>query len=238
MKLRPFWNYYGGKFRLAPRYAAPRFSTIVEPFAGAAGYALRNHERDVILIDRSPIICEIWRFLIGATSDDIRRIPYVEHVDELPGWVCQGARWLVGFSMNAATTAPCKQLSAGRKRLRDLGRKYQGWTDAHKETIASQVGVIRHWKIIEGDYTAAPAIEATWFVDPPYQQAGKFYKAQPSDFYALGDWCRSLSGQVMVCENVGADWLPFRPFVYAKSAMRPGTTNREAIWTNDGAGEP
>jgi len=41
MKLRPFWRYYGGKFRAAPRYPTPTHKTIVEPFAGAAGYSLR-----------------------------------------------------------------------------------------------------------------------------------------------------------------------------------------------------
>jgi hypothetical protein len=235
MKLRPFWRYYGGKFRLAPRYPAPRFKTIIEPFAGAAGYALRHHTHDVVLVDKSPFIAEIWRFLIGASADEIRRIPYVEHVDELPAWVPQGAKWLVGFAMNSAVTEPRKQLSSGKKYMRDRGCKYEGWTDAHKESVANQVGLIRHWRVIEGDYTDAPDVEATWFIDPPYQLAGKFYRAQPRDFYALGDWCRARAGQVMVCENVGADWMPFRPFIDAKSAMRSGTTNREAIWTNDEA---
>jgi len=39
--LRPFWRYYGGKWRAAPRYPAPRHDLIIEPFAGAAGYAMR-----------------------------------------------------------------------------------------------------------------------------------------------------------------------------------------------------
>jgi site-specific DNA-adenine methylase len=233
MSLRPFWRYYGGKFRLAPRYPAPRFKTVIEPFAGAAGYALRHHTHDVVLIDKSPFVAEIWRFLIGTTAEEIRRIPHVEHVDDLPAWVPQGARWLVGFAMNNATTTPRKQLSAGQKFARDRGWVY-GWSDERKEVIANQLELIRHWRIIEGDYTDAPNVEATWFVDPPYQVAGKFYPAQPGDFYALGDWCKSRTGQVIVCENVGADWLPFRPFIDAKSAMRAGTKNREAIWTNDG----
>jgi len=39
--LRPFWRYYGGKWRAAPSYPSPRCETIIEPFAGAAGYSLR-----------------------------------------------------------------------------------------------------------------------------------------------------------------------------------------------------
>jgi len=33
--LKPFWQYYGGKWRAAPHYPKPRHDTIVEPFAGA-----------------------------------------------------------------------------------------------------------------------------------------------------------------------------------------------------------
>ena len=39
--LLPFWAYYGGKWRSAPRYPAPVHGRIIEPFAGAAGYAMR-----------------------------------------------------------------------------------------------------------------------------------------------------------------------------------------------------
>ena len=39
--LKPFWRYYGGKYRAAPAYPPPRLGTIVEPFAGSAGYSLR-----------------------------------------------------------------------------------------------------------------------------------------------------------------------------------------------------
>jgi hypothetical protein len=37
--LKPFFNYYGGKWRVARRYAPPEHDLIIEPFAGAAGYA-------------------------------------------------------------------------------------------------------------------------------------------------------------------------------------------------------
>ena len=55
--------------------------------------------------------------------------------------------------------------------------------------------------------------EASWFVDPPYQNQGKHYHYGPEnvDFAMLGNWCRTRLGQVIVCENEGADWLPFTP---------------------------
>ena len=236
MKLRPFWRYYGGKFRIAPKYPKPTHRAIIEPFAGAAGYSLHYHEHNVVLVEKYPVVAEIWRFLIGTTPQEVMRIPEVEHVDDLPSWVPEGGRYLVGFAMNSATTTPCKSLSAGCRKMRLMGRKYQGWNAAHRETVASQIPLVRHWRIIEGDYTQAPNVEATWFIDPPYQVAGRHYKAQPGDFASLGRWCLERKGQVMVCENVGAEWLPFSHFVDTKSASkRNGTPNREALFYTETA---
>ena len=114
--MRPFISYFGGKFRAAPRYPQPRYKRIVEPFAGAAGYSLRYFYHDVILVENYLVLVEMWDFLIHATEQDILSIPFVEHVDELPSRVPKGARHLVGFAMNSATTTPRKQLSAGRKK--------------------------------------------------------------------------------------------------------------------------
>lgn len=235
--LKPFWRYYGGKYRAAPRYPAPRFDTIVEEFAGQAGYSLRYPDRRVILVEKYHVVAEIWRFLIRARESEIRSIPYVEHVDELPDRVCQGARWLVGFCMNAAATSPRKALSSGSRGMIARGRKSEGWGEGRRERVASQVQHIRHWQVIEGDYTQAPDIEATHFIDPPYEgKAGDHYIHGSSelDYTALGTWVQSRQGQVIACEAVGATWLPFQPFMSAKAFPRPGsTTSAEAIWTNE-----
>lgn len=237
--LKPFLRYYGGKWRAAPRYPAPRFPTIIEPFAGAAGYACRYPERNVILVERYAVLAEMWRWLIGASSSDVRAIPLVEHVDELPSWVTDGARWLIGFWMNAATVTPCKSLSAGRRKLAGMGCKFEGWTEATRERIASQVEHIKHWRVIEDDWYRAPLIEATWFVDPPYNnRAGSYYKHGPSgiDYELLARGCHVMPGQVIVCENEGATWLPFREFATLKAGVnntRGGS--REVIWTKEAA---
>ena len=241
VSLRPFWRYYGGKFRAAPRYPAPRFGTIIEPFAGAAGYSMRYPHLRVILVEKYQVIAEMWRFLIRASEDEIRRIPDVDHVDDLPGWVSAPARSLVGFWMNDAVTSPCKTLSAGRrkKRAENPTGRCEGWNAKVRERIASQVVQIRHWRVIEGDYTSAPNVEATWFVDPPYNNAaGAHYIHGPHaiDFAALGAWCRTRRGQIIVCENEGADWLPFRFFGQFQGGITGAgvsSGSREVIWTND-----
>lgn len=51
--MRPFFGYYGGKWRDAVKnYPAPEHAVIVEPFAGSAGYALRYPDRKVVLCER------------------------------------------------------------------------------------------------------------------------------------------------------------------------------------------
>ena len=229
--IRPFWRYYGGKWRAAPRYPKPEHGIIVEPFAGAAGYAMRYPDARVTLVEKYDVVAEIWRYLIGTTAEEIRRIPLVECVDDLPAWVPQGGRWLVGFALNAAVVSPRRTLSSGRKKLRDMGRVYEGWSVQQRERVASQVERIRHWVVIEGDYTLAPDIEATWFIDPPYNnRAGSYYVHADLDYAVLATWCQSRRGQVIVCENEGATWLPFRTFATLKAGVN-GKGSKEVIWT-------
>lgn len=46
----------------------------------------------------------------------------------------------------------------------------------------------------------------------------------------LGKWCKERQGQVMVCENQGADYLPFR---FLTEHMGSIQKNIEVIWTNE-----
>ncbi len=207
--------------------------TIVEPFAGAAGYATRYADRNVILIEKYHVIAEIWRYLIAVKASEIMSIPTgIKCVDDLPTWVPVPARSLIGWWLNNATVSPRKRLSSGRVRLAAKGLRLEGWTDAARHRVASQVDRIRHWKCIEGDYTDAPQCEATWFVDPPYNnKAGSLYVKNKIDSSALSMWCQSRQGQVIVCENEGAAWLPFVPF--GKCKAQNGKMSSEVVWTTE-----
>lgn len=235
--LPPFWRYYGGKNRAAPIYPQPEHDTIVEPFAGAAGYSCRYPDRRVVLVDRSPIIAGLWRYLISTPSAEILAIPDIPEggtVDDLP--VCQEARWLAGFWCNNGTVTPCKTPSRWAKNeATEAGGVMHGWTAPVRQRIAEQVDRIRHWQIIEGEYHDAPDIEATWHVDPPYaNKAGSYYPEQPDSFDDLGVWCRGRQGLVMVCENEGAAWLPFRSLAAIQSNPSKHGKGRssEVIWLN------
>ena len=233
--LRPFWRYFGAKWKSAPRYPAPLFDTIIEPFAGAAGYSLRHYRRRVVLVEKNPIVAGVWRYIIGAPERELAAIPDVTHLDELPAWVPQEGRWLVGFRLCAGDSRP--RSAASSMILRDGGTKMR--------IVAEQAPLVRHWTVIEGDYASAPDEQATWFIDAPYQRAGARatapkdkgrvrypHGADDIDFECLSWWARGRRGQVIVCENAGATWLPFRS-LGTFGAAKPGGTSDEVIWTSD-----
>ena len=233
--LRPFWRYYGGKNRAAPRYPAPQHGTIVEPFAGAAGYSCLHFRRKVLLIDASEEVAGVWRYLIKVSAKEVLALPDIPDggtVDDVPA--CQEARWLMGFWCNSGTSSPRKSPSVRAVQDGQTATNWSGWGWRVRQRIAQQVDAIRHWQVFCGDYRQAPDIEATWHIDPPYNnRAGARYPKQPDDFHELSRWCETRQGQVMVCENAGATWLPFKPFATLHSNSRH-TSQRsvEVLWTN------
>jgi hypothetical protein len=210
--LRPFWSYYGSRYQLVPHYPRPIYTRIVEPFAGAAAYSLHYPDLAVVLCDLDPIIAGIWDYLIHVGEDEIGRLPnIVEHVDEL-GPVPQEARWLVGFWLGRCRSAP--RLTVGSWMVSESDeRPGCFWGTAAKVRIASQLKHIRHWRVRCADYRDVSGEgPATWFIDPPFRgKAGRRYRkgSRSLDFAELGMWCRERQGQILVCEQSGADWLPF-----------------------------
>lgn len=228
----PFFTFYGGKWRAAPRYPDPIHDFIIEPFAGAAGYAIRNHTKKVILIEKDPVIAGLWRYLIKATADEIEALPLIkmdQSVDDLD--VCWEAKVLIGFWLNKGSAGPRKSPGAW---MREGLRPKSFWGPEIRKRISGQVSGISHWVCLEGDYTEAPDLRATWFIDPPYSEAGRIYRCSSTqiDYRRLGEWCRDRDGQVIVCENDGATWLPFKPFMAIKSTegKRGKATSLESIW--------
>jgi len=217
-RIGPFWRYYGGKWRAAPRYPPPTRGIIIEPFAGAAGYACRHHDLDVLLIDRDPIIAAIWRWLIDATPGDVLAvgdIPDGGTVDDIDA--PQAARWLAGFWCNDGVAAPCKRPSKWAAWAGN-GSTWGGWGNRARDRIASWVPKIKHWCVLEGSYHDAPDVDASWFIDPPYQtSAGRHYRYSEIDYDDLGAWVLSRYGQVIACDQRGADWLPWNGSIEIKS---------------------
>ena len=221
--MRPFFRYFGAKWMSARRYPYPTHSTVIEPFAGSAGYAIHFPERDVILVDADEAIAGVWTFLIGATPGDILALPTMQPGQSVDAFKSLSIeeKWFIGLWINPGASGPRKTATAWC-----VGA--EGWTDITRRRIARQVPLIKHWKFIHGDYAKAPDVAATWFVDPPYQGQGKQYRHSDVNFERLALWCKARKGQVIVCENEGADWLPFQPSHYSKGW--PGRRAAEVVW--------
>ena len=225
-------SYYGSKWSSARKYPAPKHDTIIEPFAGGAGYSQNYPDRYVLLTDLYEPLIGAWQFLIDASSEEILSLPLMsadDLVDDLD--ISQKAKWLIGFSLAKANASPRKSLSAWAREYPD---NIGFWGERCRERLAKNTIKTDHWSATVDDYRNIPNIEATWFIDPPYKDMGKHYPkgSDQIDYEDLADWCRSRRGQVIVCENAGADWMDFIPLYDLKGASN--RTRKEMIWYKDG----
>lgn len=223
------WSYYGAKTNLVKWYPRPKHGLIIEPFAGSAKYALEYFENDVILIDKYPVITKIWKWLQQCSPNDILKLPRrMEETDRLDNYEfdCEEAKLLMGFVVGCGAEKPRVKATARKTTDRPNHINY------NLKKIAANLFKIKHWQIIEGDYTMAPSVKATWFFDPPYQFGGHSYVFSNKllDFGALADFIKTREGQVIVCENTKADWMDFKPIISQRGSLK---TTTEAIWTNE-----
>ncbi len=228
-RLRPFFSFYGSKYRLAPRYSVPLYDAIVESFAGSAAYACLHYQRKVTLYEKNEHVAAIWQFLITARPAEILAIPLLGNGDTIEdlGDVCQEAKYLVGFWLNKGTAHLHYRPGAW---MRTGLYPDQFWGDKIRSRIASQVDLIKHWKFGGYDYRDADVAQsATWFIDPPYEgPKGRLYYGRCLNYADLGRWCRSLRGQVIACEGFGAKWLPFQPFAVTRGTA--ANNSRELLF--------
>lgn len=226
----PLFPFYGSKWRDAKRYPPPG-AHCVEPFAGSAGYSLWHEPPHVTLIDADPIIVGVWDYLRSASARELLELPDVEHGEStLDLHVCQEARWLIGFWLNRGSAQPKLRATAYSTRTE---RSQLVWSQRARERLAAHVGRVRHWDVHLGTYDDAPRDErATYFVDPPYTRSGRYYRVHDVDHHAVGRWARKLPGDVIVCEQAGADWLPFETLANIKSTRGRSS---EVVYLNNAA---
>jgi hypothetical protein len=113
-----------------------------------------------------------------------------------------------------------------------------GWSRIHLPLVSRYIcGVLPYASTIDyrlGDYRGAPDIEATWFIDPPYEHVGAGGYSLGSggiDYGELADWCLSRRGLVIVCEGPDADWLPFESI--GSVVGIGGSVKPEYVWVRD-----
>lgn len=218
------WSYYGSKSKVVHLYPRPECDKIIEPFAGSARYALRYFDRDVLLVDKYEVIVRIWKWLQQCSPQDILGLPEYKPGEPISQQLTYEERWLVGFCCNRGSAQP-KNVSGS---FDDILEYWRG----KKKEIAQSLFKIKHWQIEHTDYSNILNQKATWFIDPPYETGGEYYKESNRylDYDNLSRWSRTREGQIIVCENTQATWLPFLPMKKIQGQTTNQTT--EAIWTN------
>ena len=211
--------YYGRKKQIAKHYPSPNCDIIIEPFAGAAAYSfhLDHWQKEIILIEKDPRVADIWDWLINeATPQEIRNLP-----DLKPGE--KSSEFL--HIIHAATKQAFKY-----KTIKVTPVLARNW-EISKRVMSENLDKVAHWQIICGDYSIAPNIEATWFIDPPYKSdpgMGYHYSSEMLDYSALAKWSQSRRGEVICCEGLFGDYLPFKPLLDLKGVA--GKTSQERIY--------
>jgi site-specific DNA-adenine methylase len=214
---------------MAKYYPKPLYNTIIEPFAGAAGYSLLYPTKDVILYDNYEPVVLLWNYLINVKKEEILKLPLDNNghkfCKEFPVSDCNipiEAKILIGFWLTESQTSPSKY---------PLSKSRGGnWTERKRNLIANQVDFIKHWKIKCQSYDKLEINpQCTWFIDPPYSQAGKRYRNNTINYQHLGDWCERRHGQIIVCEQNGADWLDFSTL--QKNSNGSNKRYEEMMWT-------
>lgn len=236
--MAPLFSYYGSKIRLSKKYPPPTYDTIIEPFAGAAGYSCLYPEKNVILYEKDEIVASVLDYLIKATPEEILNLPLIppdKTVDDFN--IPQEAKWMIGFWLASGKQRPNKRLSkwaATEREWPNLLAKF--WGISCRERLSNTVSKIKHWKVYQESWENSErhTQPATWFIDPPYQHAGIFYRKNNKsiDFQKLGEWCQQRTGQVIVCESLGADWLPFEELCEMRGIGKGRKKSTEVVWYN------
>lgn len=224
------FSYYGSKSKIVSLYPKPRYNLVIEPFAGCAWYSLLYSSNQVILNEKYDKIFGIWHWLVNkATKQEIlnnRNFIVNQDISKLN--LSQEHKDLIGFCINRGSTAPRNMVQKWSCQVKEK----PDWasTPYYRLTkIAESLDKIKHFQIKFGSYQDLDDVEATWFIDPPYQIGGEHYVENRIDYKELSDWCLSRKGQVIVCENSEAKWLPFQPLVKINGQRKK---TMEVIYTN------
>ena len=212
--MKPFFSYFGTKYSHALRLGKPTYSIVVEPFAGSAGYSCFWEPQRAILVDKNANVAQTWDYILHVKESEFLSLPILDAGDDLRDLdLPVEARIFLGFNIGQANDHPLNI------------RPREGWSmwDADlRAKLASQLPKVRGWRFLHADYRKAPYLPATYLLDPPYQRLTNCYGGtgfKSLNFFRLAIFAMTLPGEVIVCENANADWLPFQSFANRKSSL-------------------
>ena len=215
--------YFGRKGRAARTYPKPEYPIVIEPFAGSLAYSLHWRPAQAIGIERDTVVHDLWHRLCAMTVDELASFPGPELGSRTTD------RWVIQSSSSNMNNV-CKWRTVSPFMVEHFEQQRQAAIRNHDYANA-------HVLYGLGDWRQAPDIEATWFIDPPYQgvKQGYTHGADTIDFDELAEWVMTRRGQVIVCEGPAATWLPFEHHTTmqgpASHQQRNGKPNVEHVLT-------
>lgn len=102
------WSYYGAKTNLVHLYPKPKYDRIIEPFAGTARYSLKYWDREILLIDKYPVIIKIWKWLQSCSPNDVIKLPRFKQGQTVNNFQfdCEEAKLFMGFIIGCGAERP------------------------------------------------------------------------------------------------------------------------------------
>ena len=238
IRLHPLFKWFGSKWQSAKHYPKPEHDTIIEPFAGSAGFSLNYSDRRVVLWEADPYLLQLWDWLISRAAADpslVREIPVgvpVGHDIRTLG-LSQGQALLLKHWQRTNNCGDCWKVSP-------WGHLPGQWTSNTRARVADEVGGVAHWEIgAPIDWVDRPA---HWFLDPPYVYNYRYAVGKNFDYAAMCSMVETISSKstVVVCEAVRKSdglipsYLPFKLSHRSVTSRRKITQSHhssEVIWT-------
>src|SRR5213075_2113399 len=177
MKINPLFKWFGSKWQSAKKYPPPKFLTIIEPFAGGAGYSLNHCDNQVTIYDNDPNLRILWKWIITeATQSRVLDIPIDLPIgtDIRSIGLSEGQAQLLKHWQRTNNVGDCWTISP-------WGNKPGFWTSNTRARVSEEIYAIRHWKFLKITFTRC----ATYFIDPPYQYNYRYSYGDYFDFQDL-----------------------------------------------------
>lgn len=201
--------YYGSKSKIAKYYPKPKYDLIIEPFAGAGWYSLLHNSKNVLLNEKYETIYKIWKWVIESANEDFLKLnnKFFVGQDLREFDYPKEYKDLLGFIINRGSTAPRNVVTKWSCQKKS-DPQFASTVEYSINRISKMLPNIKHWRVSNMDYTDLDNVEATWFIDPPYQKGGGgnfiFIMRLIMNFYRIGvnvEGVRSLF--VRTIEQIG-----------------------------------
>lgn len=166
----------------------------------------------------------IWKYLQNCSKHDILGLPkLVKGMKILELNISDDEKLFLGMCAGISSLEPRNTVSSFAAEQNSNKNYYS--------RVANQLFKIKHLDIQLGDYLDIKNQKATWFIDAPYEKGGQHYVINKIDFQQLADYSKERIGQVIVCENENATWLPFKKMCKSRGSNQ--IFKNEVIWSNN-----